>query len=412
MKIAPVLDTAMAGLREKEHNAIVLRFFENKSFSEIGQALGTSEDAAKMRVNRALEKLRKFFARRGFILSAAALAGAVSANAIQAAPMELASSVTVAAVQGTTLSTSTVAALKGTLKLLAWIRAKTAIGVAVGVLAAAGVTTLGVSTLVRAQSAPLPASGAIGGARAAVSAGGSVGMAVGGGAAAADPATAVYFTDRMSALRQVDDALGDCTVFTSASARNAALPRVLAAIGRFQQLSRDHAQATTGLARTAFVTSDASTETQLTIMKLALDDPATRRDNDKAIAAPGTEAALASVIRAASDYFQAGQEPGAQARAVEEYAQAAPNLAPDAPVIGLPFFLSHNPPANAEIGARLADALANDPRYLPNRQFIVRQFTDPTVIAQNLNQARYFFGGGGVRGTVAIRGGAVAIGGQ
>ena len=65
LEIAPLLDTAVAELNEKDRAAIVLRFFQNKSLGEIGAALGASESAAKMRVNRALEKLRKFFAKRG-----------------------------------------------------------------------------------------------------------------------------------------------------------------------------------------------------------------------------------------------------------------------------------------------------------------------------------------------------------
>lgn len=124
MQIAPQLDAALDQLGEKEHNAIALRFFENKSFSEVGHALGTTEDAAKMRVSRALEKLRKFFTKRGFTLSAAVIAGAVSANAVQSAPLGLATSVTVAAMNGTTVTTSTLTLLKGTLKLMAWIKSK------------------------------------------------------------------------------------------------------------------------------------------------------------------------------------------------------------------------------------------------------------------------------------------------
>ncbi len=60
-QIAPLLDDAMGRLGEKDRNAVVLRFFENKNLDEVGAALGASEDAAKMRVNRALEKLRKIF---------------------------------------------------------------------------------------------------------------------------------------------------------------------------------------------------------------------------------------------------------------------------------------------------------------------------------------------------------------
>src|SRR5437868_2351593 len=58
-QIAPLLEEAMGGLREKERDAVVLRYFEGKSLGEVGAVLGASEDAAKMRVNRAVEKLRK-----------------------------------------------------------------------------------------------------------------------------------------------------------------------------------------------------------------------------------------------------------------------------------------------------------------------------------------------------------------
>ena len=86
----------MSELREKDHSAIVLRFFEGKDFRQVGAALGVSENAAKTRVSRAMEKLRKLFVKRGVTLSVAAIAGAVSANSVQAAHIGLATSVTVA----------------------------------------------------------------------------------------------------------------------------------------------------------------------------------------------------------------------------------------------------------------------------------------------------------------------------
>ena len=77
---------------------LVLRFFEGRNFKEVGAALGASEDAAKMRVNRALEKLRKFFTKRGVNSTTAIIAGAISANSVQAAPVALAKSVTAVAI--------------------------------------------------------------------------------------------------------------------------------------------------------------------------------------------------------------------------------------------------------------------------------------------------------------------------
>src|ERR1035437_8688056 len=96
-QIAPLLDDALAKLGERDRNAIVLRFFENKNLRDVGAALGASEDAAKIRVNRALEKLRKIFTKRGVTLSATVIAGAVSANSVQAAPVGLAKTITAAA---------------------------------------------------------------------------------------------------------------------------------------------------------------------------------------------------------------------------------------------------------------------------------------------------------------------------
>src|ERR1019366_3337375 len=83
-QIAPLLDGAMGQLGQKDHDALVLRFFEGRNFAEVGAALGASETAAKMRVNRALEKLRKFFTKRGVSSTTAIIAGTISANSVQA----------------------------------------------------------------------------------------------------------------------------------------------------------------------------------------------------------------------------------------------------------------------------------------------------------------------------------------
>jgi RNA polymerase sigma factor (sigma-70 family) len=149
-QIAPLLDTAIAGLNEKDRHAVVLRFFQNKSMDEIGAALGASEDAAKMRVNRALEKLRQFFVKRGIASTAATLAGAISANSVQAAPATLAKTATaVALTKGAAASISTSTLIKGALKLMAWTKAKTAIVISAGVLLAAGTTTVAIYNIGR-----------------------------------------------------------------------------------------------------------------------------------------------------------------------------------------------------------------------------------------------------------------------
>ena len=124
----------MEKLQPKDHDALVLRFYENKNFAEVGARLGASEDAAKMRVNRALEKLRHFFLQCGVNSTTAAIAATISTHSVGAAPAALAHSATAAALaKGAVASTSTLTLTKGALKIMTWTKAKRAIvaGVAI-----------------------------------------------------------------------------------------------------------------------------------------------------------------------------------------------------------------------------------------------------------------------------------------
>src|SRR5882724_6027970 len=106
--VAPILDEAIDELGEKDRTAILLRFFEQHDFRSVGQALGVNEDAARMRVNRALEKLQDLIKPRGVTTSASALSVVLSANAVQAAPVGLAITISAAAaLVGTAVQTST-----------------------------------------------------------------------------------------------------------------------------------------------------------------------------------------------------------------------------------------------------------------------------------------------------------------
>jgi len=111
-QIAPFLDEALSCLGEKEHDAVVLRFFDGKELKQVGAAMGTTEDAARMRVNRGLEKLRRFFIKKGLTLSSAALAGAVAANSVQAAPAGLAVTISSAALAGAAPTPTIIAVTK------------------------------------------------------------------------------------------------------------------------------------------------------------------------------------------------------------------------------------------------------------------------------------------------------------
>ncbi len=136
-RIAPSLDTAVGRLREKDRQAIVLRFYEGKNLREVGIVLGASEDAAEKRVNRALEKLRKFFARRGIDSTTATIAGAVSTNSVQAAPVTVAQSViTAATAKGVGATLSSLGLAQATTKAATWTKCKTAIGIGAALLLA------------------------------------------------------------------------------------------------------------------------------------------------------------------------------------------------------------------------------------------------------------------------------------
>jgi RNA polymerase sigma factor (sigma-70 family) len=152
--LAPYLEAAMSQLGTGDRTLLALRFYENKSGQEAAALLGIKEAAAHKRTARALEKLRKFFTRRGVVLSAAAIAGAVSANSVQAAPVALAKSVTAVAIaKGAAASGSTLPLVKGALKIMAWTKAKTVIAVSAWVLLTVGTVT---PIMIYNQAKPVP----------------------------------------------------------------------------------------------------------------------------------------------------------------------------------------------------------------------------------------------------------------
>jgi RNA polymerase sigma factor (sigma-70 family) len=133
-RIAPVLDEAVARLGETERNAVLLRFFNDKSHRETAAALGISEAAAKKRVTRALDKLRNFFAGRGVTLSATVLTSAIAANAAKAATPEISASVIAKVIAGGSTAAGVLPPLVSQ-TLNAWRWAKLGMSGAVGITA-------------------------------------------------------------------------------------------------------------------------------------------------------------------------------------------------------------------------------------------------------------------------------------
>jgi RNA polymerase sigma factor (sigma-70 family) len=129
-QIEPLLDDAMAALDETDRSAILLRFFENKSLREVGEALGASEDAAQKRVSRAVERLREFFSKRNVTIGASGLVVLISTNAVQSAPIGLA----------LTISNASLAAAKTTLTFME-IATATKLKLAFSAIVVAGAVT-------------------------------------------------------------------------------------------------------------------------------------------------------------------------------------------------------------------------------------------------------------------------------
>ena len=157
-QVTPLLNEALEDLPELDRAAILLRYFERKTMEEVGHTLGTTENAAKMRLSRAVERLRTAIRQRGIVIPSAILVGILSAQASHAAPAGLAASIATAAILKQS-SASTLLVVKGTLKLMAQAKAKKLVLAAIALLFAGGAAVVMQQTIQRngRQSADLDA---------------------------------------------------------------------------------------------------------------------------------------------------------------------------------------------------------------------------------------------------------------
>jgi RNA polymerase sigma factor (sigma-70 family) len=108
-RLRPVIDGALDELSGKDRDAVLMRYFTNESYAAIGDQLGVSENAARMRVDRALEKLNGILKARD--ITSVSLAAALATEAVAGAtPSALATQVTAQALASTTLAATTGAA--------------------------------------------------------------------------------------------------------------------------------------------------------------------------------------------------------------------------------------------------------------------------------------------------------------
>jgi RNA polymerase sigma factor (sigma-70 family) len=146
--VAPLLDEAINLLGNEDRAAILLRFFEQRDFRSVGQALGSSEDAARKRVNRALEKLQVMLRRRGLALSASALGAVLADKAVVAAPAGLAASVAGGVLASSTAAGGISATALNIIRIITMTKLKACL---LGALLAASVAT---SVVVHCQARP------------------------------------------------------------------------------------------------------------------------------------------------------------------------------------------------------------------------------------------------------------------
>jgi hypothetical protein len=88
--LLPVLDEAIDRLPERDRSGVVMCFFQRRTYGQIGAVLGITEEAARKRVSRALDRMREHFAHRGVLASSAALCAALTSESAVAAPATLA----------------------------------------------------------------------------------------------------------------------------------------------------------------------------------------------------------------------------------------------------------------------------------------------------------------------------------
>lgn len=148
-QIEPVLDSAMAGLNSRDRQVLVMRFWESRSNEEVAGVLGLSSDAAKKRISRSIDRLRKLLLRKGVSVPAPLLFPLLAANSVRPAPAGLALKTVTAIAAGP--ATGAAGVLKGAVTIMAWTKAK------VAAVAAAAILTVGGGTyLVKQAMAPKP----------------------------------------------------------------------------------------------------------------------------------------------------------------------------------------------------------------------------------------------------------------
>src|SRR5437867_2359520 len=141
-QMAPVIDEALAQLSRSDRDAILLRYVDGRSLREVSVSLGVTEEAAKKRVMRAVEKLRQTLAKNRVAISTAAVGAALTSHATAATPPALVASLSANALAATSASGAVAAMVSDTLAAWRWIKLKWLAGAGVSAVVALLLVTM------------------------------------------------------------------------------------------------------------------------------------------------------------------------------------------------------------------------------------------------------------------------------
>jgi hypothetical protein len=111
----PMLDELVGRLSRADREVILLRYYRQMAFADVGVQIGTTAEAARKRVDRAVEKLRVIANQSGWALSATLLREGLSRHVVVGPPGGLPARIamTVSHNVGSAIGASTAAIVKG-----------------------------------------------------------------------------------------------------------------------------------------------------------------------------------------------------------------------------------------------------------------------------------------------------------
>ncbi len=146
--LLPLLDDAIASLGAKDRSAVIERYLRGRDLADVAAAIGASPHAAQKRIERAVGRLRRYFATRGGAVTTAAVAAVLAV----AAPTPAPASVVAAAAFGRTPNAAALA--RGVQMMLTATKIKLTAAVLLTACVAGGGAGLGIAWAVNPAAVP------------------------------------------------------------------------------------------------------------------------------------------------------------------------------------------------------------------------------------------------------------------